>query len=58
MASLCVAALGIQSGFLILHPFSKNHITAAPSLLPPIRFQAKNEKAGIYLGRGQEFSGD
>lgn len=59
MASLCVAALGIQSGFLILYPFSKSrHRSSFPPASHPLADKKKNDKACIYLGRGREFSVD
>lgn len=49
MASLCVAALRIQSGFLILYPFSKSHhCSSFPPAFDP--FSDQNEKARTYLG--------
>lgn len=58
MASLCVAVLRIQSGFLILYPFSKSHHSSSfPPASDPFSGK-KNEKACIYLRRGQEFSVD
>lgn len=57
MASLCVAALRIQSGFLILYPLSKSHhCSSFPPAFDP--FSDQNEKARTYLGRGQEFRAD